>query len=615
MRIASSIFILSAFLVAACGGGGSSSGGSSSIASSVSSGDESSASSSAATEAPESAPSNLTLQLSPIKQFSFSWNAVEGADYYQLFENVDGASGFALVADEIEVTSYDYEVALYLRTQASYMIQACNAAGCSGESEEISVTGNLAEAVGYIKAPATLSAVDSMNQVVDSQRFGNIVALSGDGMTLAAATDNDLGGVTDASGDASELFAQGGAAVYVFTKSDAGWQQTGIVNGLSAEVSALALSENGKLLAIGLGEESGGSTGINGDESNQGASRSGAVYVYHASNGWVQEAYVKASNASAGDLFGSSLALSADGATLAVGALAERGLATGVNGDEALLGSSRYFGAAYVFTKGENGWKQEAYIKAIGEDENSEDRSRSFGDAIALSANGSVLAVGSPGSNITSSGQQEDTIYSAVHIYRKTGAQWKPDALVNSPDPTLQARFGTSVALSSDGVMLAVGEDHALSFHNLDLYNKGRAHTYVFADGQWSFQATLQPENGMKKNGFGGHIVMAGSGDLIAVCAPDDAGDSVALAPDSGSESLSQSGSAYVFAEEDGQWLQQSFIKSPSPDEGDDFCSSLGISTNGSTLAIGSAREDGSVTGVGGQINNNATDTGAVYLY
>lgn len=613
MRVTSLIFFMCACLVTACGGGGNSSGSEASVTDSG--GGESSASSSVAALVPESSPSNLALQLSTIKQFSFSWDSSEGADYYQLLENVDGASGFVLVADNIEATSYDYEVALYSRTQASYVVQACNAAGCSNESEEVSVTGNLANAVGYVKAPATLAAVTMGYQIVDSQRFGNVVALSGDGVTLAAATDNDLGGATELNGDASEVFAQGGAAVYIFTKTDIGWQQTGIVTNLGAEVSAMALSDNGKLLAIGLEEESGGSTGINGDELNQSASRSGAVYLYRDSEGWEQEAYIKASNASAEDLFGSSLALSSDGLTLAVGALAERGLATDVNGDETLLGSSRYFGATYVFTDGENGWKQEAYIKTIGNDGDPEGRSRSFGDAVALSADGLVLAVGSPGSNLPESGELEDTTYSAAHIYRKVSGHWQHEAIINSPDPTLQARFGTSLALSADGALLAVGEDHALSFHNMDLFNKGRAHTYVYADRQWAFQATLQPENGVKKNGFGSQIALSGSGDLIAVCAPDDAGDSVALASDSGAESLSQSGAAYVFSAREGQWLQQSFIKAPNPDEGDDFCSSLGLSASGSTLAIGAAREDGSATGLGGEMNNNAVDAGAVYLY
>jgi hypothetical protein len=50
--------------------------------------------------------------------------------------------------------------------------------------------------------------------------------------------------------------------------------------------------------------------------------------------GWSQQAYVKASTARAYDTFGSSVALSADGSTLAVGAPGDSSSATGVGGDE-----------------------------------------------------------------------------------------------------------------------------------------------------------------------------------------------------------------------------------------------------------------------------------------
>jgi acyl-CoA synthetase (AMP-forming)/AMP-acid ligase II len=46
---------------------------------------------------------------------------------------------------------------------------------------------------------------------------------------------------------------------------------------------------------------------------------------------------VKATNTGAGDRFGAALALSADGTTLAVGALGEDSTATGFDGDQALV--------------------------------------------------------------------------------------------------------------------------------------------------------------------------------------------------------------------------------------------------------------------------------------
>lgn len=101
--------------------------------------------------------------------------------------------------------------------------------------------------------------------------------------------------------------------------------------------TSIALSSDGNTLAVGAPYED--SANINGnpvDDCNTAsppncARESGAVYVYTRSGAvWSQQAYVKASNAGAGDAFGESVALSADGNTLAVGASGEDS-ATGVN--------------------------------------------------------------------------------------------------------------------------------------------------------------------------------------------------------------------------------------------------------------------------------------------
>ena len=62
---------------------------------------------------------------------------------------------------------------------------------------------------------------------------------------------------------------------------------------------------------------------------------------------WDQQFYVKASNAGAGDQFGNSIALSADGVTLTVGAPGEDSASTGIDGTQ--LDDSGEAGAVYVF--------------------------------------------------------------------------------------------------------------------------------------------------------------------------------------------------------------------------------------------------------------------------
>ncbi len=101
-----------------------------------------------------------------------------------------------------------------------------------------------------------------------------------------------------------------------------------------------------------------------------------------------QQAYIKASNTNAGDEFGVSMALSADGNTLAVGAHLEASNASGVNGNQ--NDNSAYdAGAVYIFTRSGTTWSQQAYIKASNTNARDE-----FGWRLALSADGNTLAVG-----------------------------------------------------------------------------------------------------------------------------------------------------------------------------------------------------------------------------
>ena len=100
---------------------------------------------------------------------------------------------------------------------------------------------------------------------------------------------------------------------------------------------------------MGTNSEDSNATGVNGNQADNSASDSGAVYVFTRSgSSWSQQAYVKASNTEANDNFGISVALSADGNTLAVGAYGEDSNATGINGNQA-DNSASSSGAVYVY--------------------------------------------------------------------------------------------------------------------------------------------------------------------------------------------------------------------------------------------------------------------------
>jgi hypothetical protein len=298
-----------------CGGGGGSGGGGGNGGGSV---------------APPPAP---TLSLTPqsIKTFHFAWEDVSGETGYRLLENPDGSSGF----DEIAViaadaTSHDLLTFLPGRINAGYILQACNSGGCT-DSDPVFVSVNLVvEAVGYVKA-SNPGAFDL---------FGRNVALSGDGVTLAVGAPQEGSNATGINGDETDNSANQSGAVYVFTRDGTNWSQQAYVKASNTGLDdwfgySVALSSNGDSMVAGALFEDSNAVGIDGNGNDNSAEDSGAAYVF-IRNGeeWSQQAYVKASNTGAVDVFGASIALSGDGLTLAVGAYLEDSNATGIGGDQ-----------------------------------------------------------------------------------------------------------------------------------------------------------------------------------------------------------------------------------------------------------------------------------------
>jgi cysteine-rich repeat protein len=181
----------------------------------------------------------------------------------------------------------------------------------------------------------------------------------------------------------------------------------------------IALSADGSTMAIAADAEDSAATGINGNQADNSTRNAGVVYVFtRVGATWQQQAYIKASNTGMDDAFGWSIALSADGSTLAVGAFGEDSSATGINGNQASE-SDVDSGAVYVFTRSGATWSQVAYVKASNTELND-----GFGFGVALTGDGSILAVGalSEASAATGvGGNQADNSASqagAVYVYQ-----------------------------------------------------------------------------------------------------------------------------------------------------------------------------------------------------
>lgn len=587
-------------VLTACGGGGSNSG----------SGNGSNANLGVGL----SATPALSVSFS-VKQMHFSWDAVSNATYYKIYQNPDGASGFTQLDGNITTASYDHNIAVHRLNfpAARYLLEACNATGCIA-SNEVTTLSDVLQAIGYFKASNTRAndnfaislalssdgntlaagaagessgaigvggdqanspgatssgavyiftrhastwsqqAYVKASNTAAGDSFGISVSLNGNGDTLAVGAhleDSLAMGINGNQGSTAGNSSNRGA-VYVFTRSGGSWSQQAYVKASSSHANeyfggAVSLNSNGNTLVVGaIGERTG-------------ALDAGAVYVFtRSASVWSQQTFIKASNIQTNAHFGSSVALNSDGNTLAVGANGESSAATGINGNqfENLTGPNAT-GAVYVFTRNTSAWSQQAYVKA-----SNSAAFDAFGSSLALSSDGNTLSVGAgaeASAVIGINGNQSDNSASnagAVYVFTRSTTTWSQQAYVKASNTGGNDYFGgTSIALSSDGNMLAVG-----------------------AIGEDSAATGIDGDQTDHRSGY--------------------------------------SGAVYFFTRSASAWSQQSYVKASNTGAGSMFGRALALSGDGNMLAVGAPGESSSAVGVGGiQTDNNATGAGAAFLY
>jgi hypothetical protein len=301
--------------------------------------------------------------------------------------------------------------------------------------------------------------------------------------------------------------------------------------------------------------------------------------------------YFKASNTDRDDRFGRAVELSADGRTLAVGAGWEDSCATGINGDQD-DNSCEDSGAVYLFRLGDNGWYEQAYIKASNTDAND------YFGAVELSADGNTLAVGASEEDSCATGlngNQDDNACvasGAVYVFRFEDNSWYQQAYIKAANADAGDRFG-GVAISADGKTLAVG-----AMYEGSNPNGGEGATYIFRfdDDAWHQQAYIKASNAEPGDQFGRVVELDAAGGTLAVGAPCEESTATGINGDQTNNSGRCEGAAYLFRFEDNNWYQQAYIKASDTkwhDFGDYFgLGGIALSEDGDTLAVGAHGEE-----------------------
>jgi hypothetical protein len=371
--------------------------------------------------------------------------------------------------------------------------------------------------------------------------FGYSVAVSSDGNTAASGSylDDDMG--------------EDSGSVYLYRRDGSSWPVEKITASDGETLDQfgcdVSLSSDGNVLAVGSLQDS------------DLGKYSGAVYIYRWNGtSWAEEKVVP-SDGAALDYFGNKVSLSSDGNTLAAGSYQDDDMASNS-------------GSAYIFRWDGTSWNEWKVTASDGVE------NEYFGETVSISPDGNTLAVGLL--------RDDDlgTDSGSVYIYRWDGTSWI-EQKVTASDGAEGDNFGSSVALSHDGNILAVGAylDEGIGT------NSGSVYVYRWDGSDWDEERIITSD-GANGDRFGCSISISPEGNTLGAGAVFDNIDSTSFA-----------GSAYIYKWNGTAWIEKKLIHQDI-DEWDYFGSDISISQGGNTVVVGGNRD-----------SYNGEYMGSIYIY
>ena len=270
---------------------------------------------------------------------------------------------------------------------------------------------------------------------------------------------------------------------------------------------------------------------------------------------------------------GESVSLSSDGSIVAIGTPHTRG-------------NINNAGLVRIYQWNGSSWNQ------LGSDLDGETyfngnfgRGEEFGSSVALSSDGSIVAIGAPKSIDY---DYWDPMLGQVRIYQWNGSSWNQlGGDIGAPNRSdseawgISDDFGHSVALSSDGSIVAIGAP----FNDRNGSDSGLVRLYQWNGSSWN-QLGSDIDGEASDDWSGYSVALSSDGSIVAIGAPDRSGNSA--------------GHVRLY-----QWNGSSWNKL-----GNDIDGEVSGDESGRSVALNS---DGSIVAIGTPFNNE--ERGHVRLY
>ncbi len=346
--------------------------------------------------------------------------------------------------------------------QGGTVINAVDLSGTEGDPQPLNNTVQVSTSV--LDPGALFEHKLTASDAAIYDYFGYSVALSGETVVVGAY------------GDDNPKFNSGSA--YVFVRNGTIWTQQQELTASDATV----------------GDYVGYSVGISGDTIVVGAyanDDAGSTYMF-VRNGttWTLQQKLTASDAAAWDSFGYSVGIS--GETVVVGARSD---------DDG--GSNS--GSAYVFVRSGTIWTQQQKLTASDAAEGDQ-----FGTSVTISGNTVVVGAGFDDDGGSASG--------SVYVFVRNGTTWTEEQKLTASDAAAGDLFGVPVAISEETVV-------AGAFHDDDGGgDSGSAYVFVRDGAIWTQQQKLTASDATSNDRFGVSVALSGEAIVVGTHFDDDAG-------------------------------------------------------------------------------------------
>ena len=297
----------------------------------------------------------------------------------------------------------------------------------------------------------------------------------------------------------------------------------------------------------------------------------GAAYVFtrDSSGVWRQVAKLTAYDGEANDEFGYSVAI--DGDTVVIGA--RQGDST-----DDLNNVVSDSGSAYVFTEPDTGWADSnAAAKLTAYDGEANDE---FGYSVAI--DGDTVVIGARQGDSTDDLNNVVSDSGSAYVFTEPDTGWADSnaaAKLTAYDGATLDRFGYSVAIDGDTVVIGARQGDSTDDDNNVVSDSGSAYVFTEPDTGWADSnaaAKLTADDG-KARGYFGHSVAVDDKTVVVGARGDD----------------NSKGAAYVFTEPGTGWANSNVAAKLTASDGkadDEFGYSVAV--NGTTAVIGAYYDD-----------------------